>query len=49
MLRWFGHMDSMKDDWLVKRIMRSNEKNVRLRGHEWHEWTVCKVLNKRGM
>ena len=30
-LRWFGHMERMKEDRLVKRIVRSDVRGVRLR------------------
>ena len=31
-LRWFGHMKRMKKDQLVKRIVGSDMRGVRLRG-----------------
>ena len=34
MLKWFGHMARMEEDWLVKRIVRC----VRLRGRPQTGW-----------
>ena len=32
MLNWFGHMERMEEDRLVKRIIGSDGRGVRLRG-----------------
>ena len=37
-LRWLGHMERMEEDWLVKRIMRSDVRGVRLRGRPLMGW-----------
>ena len=31
-MRWFGHVERMKEDQLVKKIMGSDIRSVRLRG-----------------
>ena len=37
-LRWFGHMERMEEDWLVKRIVVSNVRGVRLNGRPQTGW-----------
>ena len=32
MLTWVGHIERIKEDWLVKRIVGSNVRGMRLRG-----------------
>ena len=53
-LRWFGHMERMEEDWLVKSTVGCDVKDVRrvrLRGRSRTGWMdgVKKVLNERGM
>jgi len=39
--RWFGHMERMDGDRLVKKINGSDARGVRLsEDHEWDGWTV---------
>ena len=41
MMRWFGQMERMEEDQLVKRILGSNVRGVRLTGRpQWNEWRV---------
>ena len=51
MLRWIRHNERMEEDWLVKRIVGSDVRSVRLR--EWLQmaWMDCvkRALNGRGM
>ena len=46
-LRWHGHMERIEEDWLTKRIVRSDVRSVRLRGRPRTEWMdhVKRVLN----
>ena len=48
-LRWFGHMGRMEEDWLVKRIVISDM--IRLRGRTQIKYMdgVKRMLNERGM
>ena len=50
-LWWFGYMDRIEEDWLVKRKVRSNVKSVRLRGRPQTGWIdgVKRVLHEIGM
>ena len=51
MLRWFGHMERMEDDWLVKRVVGSNVKGMKLRERPQTEWmnVVKRLFNEKGM
>ena len=51
MLRKFEHMERMEEDWLVKRIVGSDVKGVKLRGKPHTRWlhVVKRVLNEREM
>ena len=46
----FGHMEGRKEDWLVKRIVGSNVRGVRLRGSLRMGWLegVKRTLNGGG-
>ena len=50
-LRWFGHMERMEEDRLVKRIVGSDVRGVRLRGRPRTGWMdgVKRALNEREM
>ncbi len=49
-MHWFGHMERMEDH-LVKKITRSNVRDVRSRGRPCMGWphSVKRVLGARGM
>ena len=51
MLRWFEHMERMEDDQLVKRIVGSDVRVVRLKGGIKTGWMegMKRALNERGM
>ena len=50
-LRWFGHMERMDEDRMVKKIMRSDAGGARLRGRPRLGWMegVKRALSERGM
>ncbi len=50
-LRWFGYVERMVEERLVKKITRSNLRGVRPRGRPLMEWLDClkRVLGARGM
>jgi hypothetical protein len=37
-LRWFGHMEQMPEERIVKRIYKSEVEGVRARGRPWTRW-----------
>ena len=46
-LRWFGHVERMGDERLVKRVYESEVRGVRRRGRSRKSWQkVCKILEK---
>ena len=51
LLRWFGHVERMQDDKLVKRLVGSDVGGGRLRGRPRLGWMDCvkRALNERGM
>ncbi len=50
-LRWFGHVERMEEERLVKKITRSDVRCVRPRGRPRMRWldSVKRVLGARGM
>ena len=50
-LRWFGHVERMEDDRLLKRVMNAGVDGRGARGRPRAGWMdgVKKALNKRGM
>ncbi len=50
-LRWFEHVESMKEERFVKKINRSDVRGVRLRGRPRKGWmdSVKRALGARGM
>ena len=44
-------MERMKEDWVMKRMMGSDVRGVRLRGRPWMGLMNCvkRTLNERGM
>ena len=48
MLRWFGHMERMEEDQLVKGIVESDVRSVRLKGRPKTGWMdgVQRALNE---
>ena len=50
-MRWYGHMERMSEERLVKRIYRAGVDGMRGRGRprtRWHDG-VRKVIGERGM
>ncbi len=50
-LWWFGHVERMKEEHLVKKITRSDVRGVRPRGRPRMRWmdSVKRALGARGM
>ncbi len=50
-LQWFGHVERMEEERLVKKITRSNVRGVRPRGRPRMRWmdSVKRALGARGM
>ena len=50
-LRWFGHVERMEEEHLVKKIVRSDATGVRPRGRPQMGWIdgVKRALDARGM
>ncbi len=50
-LRWFGHVERMEEERLVKRVIRSNVRDVRPRGRPQMGWldSVKRALGARGI
>ncbi len=51
MLQWFGHVERMEEERLVKKITRSDVRGVRARGRPQMGWmdSVKRALGARGM
>ena len=51
LLRWFGHVERMGDERLVKRVYESDIRGVRRRGRPRKSWIngVKETLEKRGL
>ena len=50
-LRWFGYVERMNEDGMVKRVMNSSMSGRRLRGRPKFGWMngVKRAVNARGM
>ena len=50
-LRWFGHMERMNEDRMVKKVLISEVNGNRARGRPRFRWMCCvnRALNERGM
>ena len=50
-LRWFGHVERMDEERMVKRVYEASVEGVRRRGRPRRSWMdeVVKCLNKRGL
>ena len=50
-LRWFGHIERMEKDQLVKKIIGSEARGVRLQGRPRMGWmdAVKRAFNERGL
>ena len=50
-LRWFGHVERMADERLVKRVYGSDIRGVRCRGRPRKVWMdgVHEILGRRGL
>ena len=50
-LRWFGHVERMEEDRLVKRVYQSDVMGVRRRGRPRRGWMdgVIDILGKKGL
>ena len=51
MLNWFGHMERMEEDRLVRRNHRSHAERVRRRGRQRMQWMdgVKRGVEERGL
>ena len=50
-LVWFGHVESIDDNWFMKKINTSDVRGLRLRGKPQMEWmdSMKRVLDARWM